>query len=98
MKIANQFRLVAIPKEKYSINDLLNIIRSNSNIIEDRGEYVIIKYRYGLNLSNQWTVFIEETRHGYDLVIENFENPSTTIGWAAKYIVHSSSALQASSS
>ncbi len=85
MTVHNQFRIKSIPKQVISEGHLLNIVRDHCNVLDDFGNVLRVKYRYGANLADIWDVYVEDKGGVYDLVGENDTNPWTTFGAIAVF-------------
>ncbi len=60
MAIYNQFRIKSIPKDRFSEERLLDIIRKNCKVISESNKKIRVKYSYEHGLSTEWDIYIED--------------------------------------
>jgi hypothetical protein len=85
MVVFNQFRIKSIPLKYISKRDLLRIVRECGKVVDDSEDVVWVRYSWRLNLPSTWKVYVEEKDGVSDLVLENVEDPFTSLGIFAVY-------------
>lgn len=92
MEVYNQYRIKDIPKKDISKRDLLRIVKESCTVVEDAGDLIRVKYRWGPSMAFEWNVSIEDKGTTNDLVIENLEDPWTRFGedalWSGRRLAY----------
>jgi hypothetical protein len=77
MVVYNQFRIL-ISKDRISKEDLLDLIRQHTKIIDERSDRIKVKYKAGhLDPFIEWDIYINVQENDFEVLMENPSKPGT---------------------